>query len=30
MESLDLSDKMVDLKFDSKAPDQIYLMSQVF
>ena len=30
MESLDLTYKLVDLKIKSKAPDQIYFMSQVF
>ena len=30
MESLDLAYKLVDLKIKSKAPDQIYFMSQVF
>ena len=30
MESLDLTFKLVDLKIKSKAPDQIYFMSQVF
>ena len=29
-ESLDLAYKLVDLKIKSKAPDQIYFMSQVF
>ena len=30
MESLDLAYILVDLKIKSKAPDQIYFMSQVF
>ena len=30
MEILDLTDKLVDLMIKSKAPDQIYFMSQVF
>ena len=30
MESFDLTCKLVDLKIKSKAPDQIYFISQVF